>query len=143
MCTGLWLSFIFLYYKLNQPYSNATSICDAPIVSHPQSRALFFFGGLYKTYSVTDDIIWFGPDLTKGRHGPRRWSKAGKLHTRKESHNAIFDGEVFLVIGGSNYSRTQRCEINGELIECDKQNPRLDDYIQYPALFLVPYAYCV
>ena len=50
--------------------------------------AYFIFGG------VDSDIIARLDKVSK------RWSLAGHLKSNRERHNVIYDGEVFLVVGG-------------------------------------------
>ena len=41
------------------------------------------------------------------------WMKLGELKTRRSGHGVIFDGEVFLVIGGEGDKKTEKCKLSG------------------------------
>ena len=66
------------------------------------------------------------------------WSKAGTLVTGRNFHNAIFDGENFLIIGGDGDFKTEVCSLSGQSITCTETSNSLDYYTCYPELFLVP-----
>ena len=72
----------------------------------------------------------------------RVWSKAGELKTGRYAHNAIFDGENILVVGGDGTKRTEKCSLSNGQITCSRQSPELADYYEYPELFLVPFDFC-
>ena len=70
------------------------------------------------------------------------WSKAGYLNTSRKGHNVIFDGRHFLVIGGYETKKEERCTIVRDEMTCVEQAPELTDYAYYPELFLVPDDFC-
>ena len=57
-------------------------------------------------------------------------------------HNVIFDGNYFLVIGGSDKLMTEKCSYYGSKMTCQLQEPTLNEYELYPELFLVPADFC-
>ena len=70
--------------------------------------------------------------------------KAGTLLNARFGHSVIFDGEKFLVIGGwrsdrqpKKGSKNEVCTLKGSTMTCVEQSKSLDNYAQYPALFLV------
>ena len=78
--------------------------------------------------------------------------KVGFLKHSRHGHSAIFDGEKFLVIGGSvsgAQSRTQPiknpvykvknevCTLKDSAMTCVEQSSVLDSYAYFPGLFLV------
>ena len=56
-------------------------------------------------------------------------------------HEAIFDGEKFLVLGGAKSGggavSNEVCTLIGASIACREASNKLDDYYAYPELFLV------
>ena len=64
------------------------------------------------------------------------------MKTTRYAHNVIFDGEHFLVVGGRDIKKTERCTLNNGLMTCTEQNPELKDCARYPELFLVPVDFC-
>lgn len=68
--------------------------------------------------------------------------KAGILNHGRRGHSAIYDGEMFLVVGG--YSdddgtsvKNEVCSLNGSTMICVEQALALKKYAFYPELFLV------
>ena len=57
-------------------------------------------------------------------------------------HNAIFDGQYVLVVGGGGRKKTEKCSISNDQMTCVSQLPELIDYAYYPEVFLVPEDYC-
>ena len=41
------------------------------------------------------------------------WSKLGDLKTGREGHGVIYDGQVFLVVGGYGNRKTEKCTLSG------------------------------
>ena len=42
------------------------------------------------------------------------WSKLGELQTGRRGHGVLFDGEVYMVIGGEGNLNTEKCNCVGE-----------------------------
>ena len=42
------------------------------------------------------------------------WSKLGDLQTGRREHGVIYDGDVFLIIGGWGDYKTERCSLSGK-----------------------------
>ena len=72
----------------------------------------------------------------------RKWTNAGELVAERTRHNAIFDGQHVLVLGGTEKCKTEKCSIANDRVTCASQSPELTDYRFYPELFLVPEDYC-
>ena len=92
------------------------------------------------------------------------WTKLGDLKTARNGHGVIYDGDVFLIIGGYGDLDTEKCTLSGtdsnckfpihfycqtheksdsdSTINCIQQEPTLKDYRFYPALFLVADDFC-
>ena len=70
------------------------------------------------------------------------WSKVGDLNSARSSHNVIFDGAHFLVIGGSGTQKTEKCAMANGQMTCAEQTPELEMYANYPELYLVPLNFC-
>ena len=69
------------------------------------------------------------------------------MATGRFQHNVIYDGEVFMVIGGyeSAYADTlhsEKCTLSGSTMTCTKQTPYLTNYSRTPALIMVPEDFC-
>jgi hypothetical protein len=69
----------------------------------------------------------------------------GKLIYARNSHGAIFNGDVFIVAGGYYDEKfvTEACSIKKDEVNCIKQAPVLADYDWYPEMFLVSDAFCL
>ena len=72
----------------------------------------------------------------------RKWTNAGSLVSGREGHNAIYDGQYVLVVGGVGTYKTEKCSITNEQVTCSSQSPELIEYAFFPELFLVPESYC-
>ena len=71
------------------------------------------------------------------------WSKVGDMVKGREGHNVIHDGNVFLVVGGNGFDmKTEKCSLVDDKIKCLAQFPELDNYNNYPELFLVAADFC-
>ena len=71
------------------------------------------------------------------------WAKVGDLQKSRHGHGSIYDGSVFMVIGGqldhkNDAAPTEKCILSNGTISCTEQTPELYDYILYPELYLVP-----
>lgn len=114
-------------------------IAHAPVIY--LSEAFYVIGGQSK-----------GPQLhsTIGRLDTKtlEWTEAGNLVAKRSGHNAIFDGEVLIVVGGAGplYDDSIMSEVcsvvNGTEMMCESQEPELDGYGYYPELFSVWPAFC-
>ena len=67
---------------------------------------------------------------------------AGSLVIGRHAHNAIYDGQHVLVVGGAGTVETEKCLIVNEQFTCASQLPELTNYFYYPELFLVLDGYC-
>ena len=68
-------------------------------------------------------------------------SRAGFLANGRHGHGAIFDGENFLVIGGYKSGdpvMNEVCTLDGSRMACVEQPINMEDYYEFPELFLVP-----
>ena len=66
-----------------------------------------------------------------------QWTFVGYLKTGRYGHGVIHDGSSFLVIGGNDNYKTEKCDLNGGVITCnEQQSPALDKYAG-GALFLI------
>lgn len=73
----------------------------------------------------------------------RKWTNVGSLVTGRRGHNAIYDGQHVLVVGGWAYTyQTEKCSIDKNEVTCTSQIPELNDFAWYPELFLVPTGFC-
>ena len=62
-------------------------------------------------------------------------SKAGTLKHGRNGHGVIFNGEKFLVVGGS--EKSEVCTLKSEKVDCVEQSTIMEGYAYYPELFLV------
>ena len=85
-----------------------------------------------------------GDEKTIGRLDikTRNWPNAGDLVTGRHTHNAIYDGQYVLVVGGDGTFQTEKCSISNEQVSCSDQSPELINYDYYPEVFLVPEDFC-
>ena len=74
----------------------------------------------------------------------RQWTQAGTLQESRRAHNAIFDGESMIIVGGYRYAlKTEVCSFqSNNSVSCIAQDPTLTDYNHFPALFLVDESFC-
>ena len=76
-----------------------------------------------------------------GRMGQdRQWTQAGTLKQARRAHNAIFDGESMIIVGGYKLTnlKTEVCSFQSDKsVSCISQEPSLTNYNHFPALFLV------
>ena len=94
-------------------------------------RAFYVFGGNSGLYPEQKIIARLDAATTT-------WSIAGSLITDRDGHGAIFDGEKFLVIGGTRGSlKNEVCTLDNAKMTCTAQSTTLDYYRDYPELFLV------
>ena len=98
--------------------------------------AFYVFGG-YATEPVVSDIIW-----RLNQNG--QWAQAGKLQVARRAHNAIFDGQYVVVVGGNASNLpTEICSIKDDsTISCTSQEPTLSNYNHFPELYLVENSFC-
>ena len=65
--------------------------------------------------------------------------KAGTLNYGRFSHGAIFDGEIFFIIGGwvdgGGAVKNEVCTLEDSTMTCVEQSTALEEYL--PELFLV------
>merc|ERR1712106_85099 len=109
----------------------SSSISYAPIIY--SDGGFFVFGG-WSDYNIKG--------IGKLDATTFMWSKVGDLNTRRRSHNVIFDGAHFLVIGGDGTYKTESCKMDNDQMACVEQNPKLTKYAYYPELYLVPLDFC-
>ena len=85
-----------------------------------------------------------GAEATIGRLDikTREWFNAGNLEIGRYAHNAIYDGQFVLVIGGIDIRKTEKCLISNDQMTCSSQSPELISYGFYPEVFFVPEGYC-
>ena len=72
------------------------------------------------------------------------WTQAGTLQQARRAHNAIFDGESMIVVGGDTLNlKTEVCSFQSDTsVSCIAEEPTLTDYNHFPALFLVDESFC-
>jgi len=120
--------FMFIHVKVNN------FVVWAPIVH---------VGGSFYVFSGWSGE--YGKTIGRLEVQTRKWSKAGDMVSGREGHNVIYDGQFFIVVGGSDGSdalKTEKCAIVNEEMACSNQLPQLSKYAYYPELFLVPQGYC-
>ena len=78
----------------------------------------------------------------------RTWSLAGHLNQPREGHAVFFDGEQFLIVGGTSRQdevlKTENCMPYGKQVTCSQQQNGLTDFWSDSQIFLLDahYGYC-
>ena len=62
--------------------------------------------------------------------------------TPRDYHGVIFAGKAFLVIGGEDVKRTEKCTWDGQFVTCRKEFMELESFYSYPELFPVNDDFC-
>ena len=96
-------------------------------------RAFYIFGGITNSNRYQQTIARLDAET-------QTWSKAGNLKNAREGHGAIFDGEKFIVLGGSKGGgpvKNEVCTLSGTSMTCGEASNTLESYSYYPELFLV------
>ena len=72
------------------------------------------------------------------------WTKLGNLKVGRAQHNVIYDGDVFIIVGGLQEGSfpTENCSLSGSTMACIEQSPVLTGYHYYPLLAMVPEDFC-
>ena len=72
------------------------------------------------------------------------WSQIGStLNKSRYYFNAIeLPNQEFLVFGGAGSYSTEKCSWQGDLLECEAQEPTVKDYLSWPEMFYVTDNYC-
>ena len=86
--------------------------------------AYYIFGG----YNNADNIARLD-------EVSQQWSRAGRMINRAR-HNVVFDGEAFLVVGGSASMKNVKCLLEGTVMVCNEQESEPLTKYSEPALFL-------
>ena len=72
-----------------------------------------------------------------------KWSKAGDMIKARHAHGVLFNGDVFIIAGGSSNPVTEHCFIDrAGLITCFEQTPTLEQFSYYPEMYIVDSDYC-
>ena len=101
--------------------------------------SFIYFGGWHFARPESASLI------AKFDSTTRQWSRIGKLRQSRDGHGAIFDGANFIIVGGFlDEFYTESCTLNADNSEitCSRRKPILDDYSDYPELFIVPENFC-
>ena len=126
--------FISHFFKRNSTKGTSHTvnfICNAPIIYI--GDAFYVVGGYSGTYEKT-----IGKLDTNSN-----WSIAGELSRARRDHSVIYDGTYMLVVGGfDNDFKTEKCTFTGNEVSCREQSPSLNQYQEYPELFLVQADFC-
>ena len=67
----------------------------------------------------------------------KSWSIAGNLKKSRSGHSVIFNGNFFLVVGGSRTMKTEKCLLKNNQMSCEELASELDSYAYYPFLLTV------
>ena len=112
-------------------------IFDYAVLNH--NGGYILFGG-FKGSSGLDGSV--STTVARLDENNTSWRKLGDIKNAREGHSAIYDGQVFLIIGGKGTETTEKCSISESSIDCMDQSPILKDYESHPSLFLVPGDFC-
>ena len=104
-------------------------------------KAFYFFGG---GSNIDGNIA-----LTKIARLDMKtttWSVVGELKSPRVAHSVIYNGKVFLVVGGKNRhgtnnvntkKKTERCNLHKGQMICVELGSTLENYVYYPILVTV------
>ena len=121
---------------------NASYIYDQAVVYAHSSY--FYFGGDGRPI-VNDKPATRSVELSiiaRLDGSSYKWSKVGELNEARESHNAIQLNGQFLVAGGRDTYKTERCTYNNNKMVCHSQSPSLEWYVSTPEFMTVSDDYC-
>ena len=112
-------------------------ISDYSIVA---MKDFFYFFGGQTGHSTTKTIASFST-ITKV------WKICGKLQNARSGHGVFIHEGDFVIVGGTMNGGeidvpTERCNLNGDRIQCTVVEPKLSDYKYYPEMIAVPHDYC-
>lgn len=93
------------------------------------------FGGVYAVnqgqgWDENDIIAQFNPDSNK-------WTKLGHLQNARHQFGVIEVGNIYIVIGGQDEKKTETCQLINSTVSCVEREPTLEEFREYPELFLV------
>ena len=93
------------------------------------------FGGVYAVnqgqgWDANDIIAQFNPDSNK-------WTKLGHLQNARHEFGVIEVGNSYIVIGGQDEKKTETCQLVNSTVSCVEREPTLEEFREYPELFLV------
>ena len=118
---------------MNNPSKVDEYVSYAPIIF--VRDAFYVFGGDTDISDSDTIIAKLDADLT--------WTKVGELNKGRHGHNVIFDGSFALVVGGyDGIYPTEKCDLSTTPVNCTNQSPELEDYSDYPELFIVAPNFC-
>ena len=107
------------------------------------SDSFFVIGGYPESPKFSNIIARFNQN--------KEWAKVGELVQSRRAHNAIFDGENIIVVGGGTgvslqgtggRAITEICSFEGNQISCTTQEPELVDFYGFPELYFVEEDFC-
>jgi len=132
------------YYTDGVSYPFTDTISEAPILHH--NGDFYIFGGVSR-YNKVRKWSNFGHEWTIiakfifSETKRSKWSIVGQLKKARSSHNAIWTGSNFLIVGGHSKNLVEVCKFNKKFIDCERREPKLSWYYN-PALFVVDTPYC-
>ena len=103
------------------------------IVSSKES--FYIFGGVGDGFKGSNVIARFQTTT-------KQWKKLGELKQPRSGLGVIKLEDEFIVFGGEDKKKTERCSMNGDSIQCVTVGFEYDDYWFYPELMSVPQSYC-
>ena len=124
---------------------NLSTLTWYTIADYPFADGISSYAVVYND----DNFYVFGGDSgyhvsTIARLGAysRVWHKMGDLRSARAGHGVILSQGSYLIVGGENTQRTEKCTISGDSITCIDQQPKLEMYSLYPELFPVESDFC-
>ena len=74
----------------------------------------------------------------------KSWTQVGSLNRGRSGHAVVVRSNDFIIVGGRNTKRTERCVLQNEMqIVCVSVEPELTDFAYYPETMLVDENFCV
>ena len=127
-------------FSSSSPIKAADAIYKAPVLH--LSGSFYVVGGKTCHGECAADNLLKDRLTVIGRFDltTRQWTKAGDLLTPHFAHNAIYDGNYMLVIGGRYTMISEKYSLENGQVTGSSQAPELTNY--HPELHLVPIDYC-
>ena len=76
--------------------------------------AITYFQNGFILFGGTTSSNYYSKTIARLDLATTTWSKLGDLKTGRRGHGVIYDGHVFLVVGGWGDRKTEKCTLSGK-----------------------------